>query len=167
MSVLTSVFPGLQEQPPLHAGEKYMIWDHLLKAKGCQSKYQLLKNHSEDGELIDYLTDLAENMVKEEVQNLEKFLLENGVQPPPGSPAHPQTARNDIPPGARFSDQEITMCVYHDLASAMTQTSQIISIAVREDVGKMFAAHHQEIAKYGGTLLKLMKKKGWLVEPPR
>ena len=167
MSVLTSVFPGMKEQPPFHAGEKYLIWDHLLKAKGCQSKYQLLKNHADDEELIDYLADLAESMVKEEVENLEKFLLENGVQPPPGAPANPPAARNEIPAGARFSDQEITMCVYHDLASAMAQTSQIISIAVRVDIGKMFAVHHQEIVKYGGTLLKLMKKKGWLVEPPR
>ncbi|MDT8899970.1 DUF3231 family protein [Anaeroselena agilis] len=167
MSLITGVFPGLQEQPPLHAGERFLIWDHLLKAKGCQAKYQLLGNHADDAELADYLADIAENMVKKEVSSLEAFLLENGVEPPPASPANPKAARSDIPAGARFSDQEIAMCVYHDLAGALAQTSLLISVAVREDVGKIFLAHHQEIAKYGGTLLKLMKKKGWLVEPPR
>lgn len=166
MSVLTAVMPGLHKETALHAGEKYMVWDHLMKAKGCQSKYQLLKNHAEDPELIAFLDDITAGMVKKEVDHLESFLLRNGVEPPPGTPPNPRADSSKIPSGARFSDQEIAMCVYHDLAGAMASSTQTVSIAVREDVGRMFAAHHQEIAMQGAMLLKLMKKKGWLVEPP-
>lgn len=160
------IISGKQKLEPLHSGEVFLIWKHLLMAKGCIAKYQFLINHACDQDLIKFMQDMIEGTVRPEVASLENLLKDNGIMPPPAPPERPGLDSADIPVGSRFSDMEIATCVSHDIAMAMVECSQIIGVSYREDIGLLFAKHQQELVKLGGKLLKLNKAKGWLVMPP-
>lgn len=150
----------------LHYGEAYNIWAHLLKAKGCYVKYQILINHSEDSDLMSFLQSMIDNVILPEIKKMETILSENGIQIPPASEERPKADYQDIPVGARLTDPDIAACVHNDIAMNLVACSQIIGLSIRADIAKMFVAHHMELVKYGGDLLNIIKKKGWLVMPP-
>ncbi|MEC9488486.1 MAG: DUF3231 family protein [Halanaerobium sp.] len=151
---------------PLHFGEIYYIWEHLMKAKGCMSKFQLLKNHTEDQELRDFIADMNKNLIETEIKYLDEVLLENGIETPPDAKDVPLAETNSIPTGARFTDMEVASCIANDLKTAMTSTSMIIGLSTNDDITKFFAQHHNQLVKFGGILLKMMKKNCWLIKPP-
>ncbi len=157
---------GNQKLEPMHYGEVFSVWKHLLMAKGCVAKYQFLINHAGDKDLKKYMKNMITKVIRPEIDTLDKLLKENGVMPPPAPQERPEIDGEDIPVGARFSDMEIANCVSHDIALALVECSQIIGLSYREDVALIFAQHHQQLVKQGGQLLKLNKEKGWLVIPP-
>lgn len=150
----------------LHYGEVYNLWSHLTKAKGCLAKYQTLINHCEEPELASFMQKMLENVVEPEIKKLATVLKDNGVETPPTPQEKPSVDFSSIPMGGRFKDPEIAMCVANDLAMNLTACSQIVALSIREDISKMFVAHHAELVKYGHDLQKIMLKHGWLVIPP-
>lgn len=162
MGILT----GNQKKEPLHYGEVFSVWTHLLMARGCLAKYQLLMNHAGDKDLIKFMKKMINTIIEPEITNLDTLLKDNGIMPPLGSQERPKIERDDIPAGARFTDMEIATCVSHDIALALVECSKIISLSYREDIAMLFAKHHQQLVIFGGQLLKLEKEKGWLVIPP-
>ena len=150
----------------LHYGEVFNIWTHLAKAKGCLVKYQLLINHCDDDELSDFVKAMIDEVIIPEIKSMEEILKNNGVEIPPTPQEKPKADYDSIPVGGRFANQEIATCVHNDISMNLVACSQIIGISLREDIGKMFASHHMELVRYGGKLLKLMKEKGWIVNPP-
>lgn len=162
MGILT----GNQKKEPLHYGEVFGVWNHLLMARGCLAKYQLLINHAGDKDLIKFMEKMIRNVIEPEMESLDALLKENGIMPPPAAQEKPIIDRNNIPPGARFSDMEIASCVSHDIALALVECSKIIGLSHREDIAVFFTKHHQQLALFGGQLLKINKDKAWLVMPP-
>ena len=150
----------------LHYGEVFNICTYLSKAKDCLVKYQTLINHCEDTELSSFIKSMLEDVVIPEIKKMESILKANGVDIPPTPQEKPMADYNTIPVGARFLDPQIATCVLDDIAMNLVACSQIIGISIREDIGKMFAAHHTELVKNGHNLLNIMKNKGWLVNPP-
>lgn len=139
---------------------------HLMKAMGCGAKYQLLANHAHDSDLRAFLMSMVGEVIRPEVKAISDLLKDEGVQLPPAAPERPAVDGDLIPPGARFADNEIAMCVSHDIATAMMETMQIVAQATRPDIAMMFAKHHAQLVTWGGKLLRLTAEKGWLVEPP-
>lgn len=162
MGVLT----GDQKKEPMHYGEIFLGWTHLLRAKGCLAKYQLLINHGEDKDLTEFINSMINEVIKPEIEKGDKLFKDNGIMPPPAPPEKAKVEAEKIPPGARFTDQEIATCVSHDIAIGLVECSKIIGISYREDIAMMFAKHHGQLVIFGGRLLKLIKEKGWLVLPP-
>lgn len=150
----------------LHYGEAFGAWTHLMKAMGCGAKYQLLANHARDSELRGFLMNMINDVVNPEVKAISQLLKDEGVQLPPAAPERPAVDGDQIPPAARFNDNEVAMCVQHDIAMAMMETMQIVAQATRPDFAMMFGKHHAQLVMQGARLLKLMADKGWLVEPP-
>ncbi len=162
MGILT----GNQHGEPLNYGEVFHVWSHLLKAKGCRVKYQLLSNHTEDKELKRFIQDITQNIIEPEIKSMDNLLRENGAELPPAPADKPKCEPNTIPSGARFTDAEIASCISNDIKMSLADTSLIIGLSTREDVAQLFAQHHMQLVQYGGKILKLMKDKGWLVLPP-
>lgn len=160
------LFTGNQKLQPMHYGEVFGVWEHLLKAKGCLGKFQLLMNHTGDKDLKKFIEELLDEVVMKEITDLENLLSANGVSLPPGPQKRPVVNPDSIPAGARFMDMEVATCVYNDIFMGLTSSSRIISIATREDIAKLFSQHQAKVAKYGGKLSQIMKEKGWLVLPP-
>jgi hypothetical protein len=159
------ILDGNPKNEPMHYGEIHGVWHFCFNSKGVFSGYQVFKNHAGDDDLKDIL-DAAIKGAKMEIKELETLLTENGIAPPPISPDRPEAKLEDIPIGARFTDQEIAATVAHHTAIALVACSQIMGVSIREDVGALFAKYHTEKAALGLRILRLSKEKAWLIPPP-
>ncbi len=160
------VLSGNPQNEPLHYGEVFDIWSYLLAAQGAVAGHQVFINHTGDEELKKFLENLIENDMTSEIEELKTLLKVNGVALPPAPPERPVASIEDIPPGARINDAEIAAAVSTGLAAGLVTCSQVMGKCLREDVGMLFGQFHMKKAQAGATLLRLSKKKGWVVPPP-
>lgn len=159
------ILSGSQKEEPLHYGEVFTIWSHVMANNGMVAGFQTFLNHAGDDDLKKILDDLVQ-LVKEENKQLEKILKINGVGLPPAPPERPVARIEDIPPGARFLDPEISAAVSIDIAAGLVACSQAMGMSTREDIAMMYGQIHLAKAQIGARLLRLNKAKGWLVPPP-
>ncbi|PLR95242.1 DUF3231 family protein [Bacillus sp. T33-2] len=160
------VLSGNPQDEPLHSGEVFALWSHLLSTKGFLVTLQIFTNHTGDHDLKIFLGDLSENCIKQEEQQVEAILSQNGIRIPPAPPARPEVQLEDIPAGARFNDPEIASMVAKDLMAGKILSSYITGISIREDIAAMYEEFYTKKSEYGAKLLKINKEKGWLVPPP-
>jgi hypothetical protein len=160
------VLSGNPQNEPLHYGEVFDIWSYLLAAQGAVAGHQVFMNHTGDEDLKKFLQNLIENDMTSEIEELKALLKVNGVALPPAPPERPVASIEDIPPGARINDAEIAAAVGVSLAAGLVTCSQVMGKCLREDVGMLFGQFHMKKAQAGVTLLRLSKKKGWIVPPP-
>ncbi|WP_243526900.1 DUF3231 family protein [Bacillus pseudomycoides] len=160
------VLSGNPQNEPLHYGEVFDIWSYLLAAQGAVAGHQVFINHTGDEDLKKFLENLIENDMTSEIEELKVLLKVNGVALPPAPPERPVASIEDIPPGARINDAEIAAAVSAGLATGLVTCSQVMGKCLREDVGMLFGQFHMKKAQAGVTLLRLSKKKGWVVPPP-
>ena len=160
------VLSGNPQNEPLHYGEVFDIWSYLLATQGAVAGHQVFMNHTGDEDLKKFLQNLIENDMTSEIEELKTLLKVNGVALPPAPPERPVASIEDIPPGARINDAEIAAAVAASLAAGLVTCSQVMGKCLREDVGMLFGQFHMKKAQAGVTLLRLSKKKGWVVPPP-
>lgn len=160
------VLSGNPQNEPLHYGEVFDIWSYLLATQGAVAGHQVFMNHTGDEDLKKFLQNLIENDMTPEIEELKTLLKVNGVALPPAPPERPIASIEDIPPGARINDAEIAAAVATALSAGLVTCSQVMGKCLREDVGMLFGQIHMKKAQAGVTLLRLSKKKGWIVPPP-
>lgn len=160
------VLSGNPQNEPLHYGEVFDIWSYLLTTQGAIAGHQVYMNHTGDEDLKKFLENLIENDMISETEELKSLLKVNGVALPPAPPERPVASIEDIPPGARINDAEIAAAVSAGLAAGLVTCSQIMGKCLREDVGMLFGQFHMKKAQAGAALLRLSKKKGWVIPPP-
>lgn len=160
------ILSGNPQEEPMHYGEVFSAWTYLAGAKALLAGYQTLINHTGDDDLKSFLKDFNENVIRKEIDQLEKLLKVNGVALPPTPPERPVAEVENIPAGARFNDPEIAISVGRDISTGLVACSQIIGQSIREDIAAMFGQFHMTKATYGARLLRIIKEKGWLVPPP-
>ncbi|WP_043933763.1 DUF3231 family protein [Bacillus sp. EB01] len=160
------IMSGNPQDEPLHAGEVFHLWSHLLGTKAYLVALQVFSNHSGDHDLKVFIEDLMENCVKQEEQQVEAVLKENGIRLPPAPPDRPNVSAEDIPAGARFNDPEIAALLSRDIGGSNVLASYIMSLAIREDIRSMFGDFLTQKAEYADKLAEIMKQKGWLILPP-
>lgn len=159
------ILSGNPKDEPMHYGEVFSLWSFLLTAKGCVASYQTFLNHAGDEDLKQILKEAIE-LSTQEIQEIGKLLKENGVGLPPTPPERPVSELEEIPIGAKFLDNEMAAKVSADIASGLVACSTIMGMAIREDIGMLFAKFHGQKALLGGKVLRLNKNKGWLIPPP-
>lgn len=159
------ILSGNQKDEPLHYGEVFAIWTNLAGGYGMIAGYQTFYNHAGDDDLKKILEEYIQT-AREEVSKLEQILKANGVALPPAPPERPEASFEHIPPGARFNDPEISAALAMDTAASLVSCSQAMGTSTREDVAMMYGQFHLAKAQLGYKLLRLSKKKGWLVPPP-
>ena len=159
------ILDGNPKNEPLHYGEIYDVWQFSMKAKGCASVYQAYRYHAGDADLKKLLGDIVEQ-AELEVKECDTILTHNGIVPSPALPKRPEAKLEDIPVGARLSDQEIAAMLAVDNSAGLVVCSQIMGKAVREDIGALFGKYHATKAALGLRMLRMSKEKGWLIPPP-
>lgn len=164
-SVVMGILSGNPKDEPMHYGEIYGAWTHLLTNQGMIAGYQVFANHTGDSDLKKLVEEAIEGL-KNENKQIEELLKANGVGLPPAPPERPVAKLEDIPPGARFLDPEISASVSKDVAAGLVACSTMIGQSIREDIGVMYGQFHMAKAQFGAKMLKLNKEKGWLVPPP-
>jgi len=160
------ILSGNPKEEPMHYGEVFSVWSHLLTSKQMLAAYETLLNHAGDEDLRKLLEDIIENGIKNEIEEVEVLLKENGVGLPPAPPERPNACLENIPAGARFLDPEIAAKISADIAAGLIACSTIMGQTIREDIAAMYGQFHMKKAQYGVRALKLNKEKGWLVPPP-
>lgn len=159
------ILDGNPKDEPLHYGEIMNLWTASMTGKGMISSLEAYRNHAGDHDLIKLLGEMLEQ-TRQEVEECDKILTENGIAPPPALPARPKVEVEDIPVGARFSDQEIAAMIALSNSAGLTACSAVMGSAIREDISAMFGKYHTQKAQLGLKILRLNKQKGWLVPPP-
>lgn len=160
------ILDGKQKQEPMHYGEVFGAWNYLMVAQSTFIQNQVMLNHTGDKDLIKFLEDYNNDVLKPQIKELSDLLKINGVELPPSAPERPKANFEDIPAGARLLDSEIANTRAQLLATGLLGCSQIMGNSTREDIGLMFEEFHKEKAKLAGRILKLLKEKGWLMPPP-
>jgi hypothetical protein len=159
------ILDGNPKEEPMHYGEIHGVWHYTYKEKGCLSAYQAFKYHAGDNDLKEILDDAIKSS-RHQIKECDTILTENGVAPPPTLPDRPEAKLEEIPVGARFTDQEIAATLGHDMAIGLVKCSSVMGKSTREDIGAHFAKYHAEKAALGLRVLRLSKEKGWLIPPP-
>ncbi|WP_430165653.1 DUF3231 family protein [Peribacillus psychrosaccharolyticus] len=159
------ILSGNPQDEPMHYGEVFGTWTHLTTNNGLIAAYQAFFNHAGDEKLKKLIQEAIEGM-KTENKQLEELLKVNGVALPPSSPERPAANLEDIPVGARFTDQEISAALSMDAAAGLVACSQVMGQCIREDIAMMYGQFHMDKAQLGAKLLKLNKENGWLIPPP-
>lgn len=159
------ILSGNPKDEPLHYGEVFGIWTNKATNNGLIAAYQTFINHTGDKELGNIIEEAIQGM-KDENKQLEVILKINGIALPPAPPELPVAKLEDIPPGARFNDPEISAALSMDVAAGLVACSQAMGMSIREDVALMYGQFHLGKAQLGAKLLRLNKSKGWLVPPP-
>lgn len=159
------ILSGNPQDEPMHYGEVFGTWTHLTTNNGLIVAYQAFFNHAGDEKLKKLIQEAIEGM-KTENKQLEELLKVNGVALPPSSPERPAANLEDIPVGARFTDQEISAALSMDAAAGLVACSQVMGQCIREDIAMMYGQFHMDKAQLGAKLLKLNKENGWLIPPP-
>ena len=164
-SEMMGILSGNPKDEPLHYGEVFGIWTNLAIDYGMIAGYQTFYNHTGDEDLRKIIEDLVQ-VTRDEVKQLEKILKSNGIGLPPAPPERPVAKIEDIPPGAKFNDPEISAALSADIAAGLMSCSQAMGMSTREDIALMYGQFHMNKAQLGAKLLRLNKSKGWLVPPP-
>ena len=159
------IMDGNPKNEPMHYGEVVGTWAYIGANNGLISGYELFINHAGDKDLIKLLQESIK-MMKNENDDLLKLLKVNGVTPPPSLPERPNASAEEIPVGAKFSDQEISATVSINVGQGLVSCSEVMGQCLREDIAVMFGKYHTERAFFGAKMLRLNKEKGWLVYPP-
>ncbi|MFZ3579855.1 DUF3231 family protein [Virgibacillus sp. DJP39] len=160
------MFSGNQAQEPMHYGEAFGVWTAYSVAKGQLAAYQVYYNHVGDEELKKLLGEMVENVIKPGIEETEALLKQNSLGLPVAPPERSEANREDIPVGARIMDPEISAVIARDVAEGLVADSMVIGQCVREDIAMMFGQFHMKKAQMGAKLLRLNKKKGWIIQPP-
>lgn len=164
-SAFMGILSGNPQNEPLHYGEVFGAWSFLLTSKAMVAGYQTKLNHTGDEDLRKLLVEAIEQC-QQEMKQIEGLLKENGIGLPPTPPERPNARIEDIPPGAKFMDPEISAALSANIAAGLVACSQMIGQAIREDIAMMFGQIHTQKATLGGKVLRLNKEKGWLIPPP-
>ncbi len=159
------ILSGNPQQEPMHYGEVFSVWSHVTMNKGYIATYQTFLNHAGDKDLRELFESSIQTM-KQENEQLEAILKQNGIALPPSPPERPIANLEDIPPGAKFSDSEMAAAASKDLATGLVACSHAMGQCIREDIAMLFGQFHTTKATYTGRLLRMNKQKGWLVPPP-
>lgn len=159
------ILSGNPKEQPLHYGEVYTLWMTSWAARGAVSCHQLYLNHAGDEDLKKILNDLLDQS-KLEMKETDAILLENGIAPPPVLPERPSVELDDIPIGARFSDQEIAAKIAVETSASLAGCSAAMGQSIREDIGALYGKYHVTMAALGLRILEMSKNKGWLLPPP-
>ncbi|MFE5318161.1 DUF3231 family protein [Paenibacillus sp. NPDC056579] len=154
-----------QKDEPLHYGEIHDLWQFSMKAKGCISAYRAYQYHAGDKDLKKLLGDLIDQ-AELEVSECDTILNHNGIASSPPLPNRPEAKLEEIPVGARFSDQEIAAMIGADTSMGLVACSMVMGKSTREDIGTLFAKYHTTKAALGLRILRVTKEKGWLIPPP-
>lgn len=154
-----------ESNSPLHTGEVTSCWTYYISINEFISFEEVGLNTTVDDEVREMLTD-AIKLCEKQVTQLEEFMKKEGIPLPELPASKPASDPNDIPLGAKSTDDEITNGVGIKVATAIMQCATGQAQSIRNDLGLMWVKFHLEMVTFGTTLKTLMQKRGWIRVPP-
>jgi Protein of unknown function (DUF3231) len=150
---------------PLHVGEVMGCWMYLALMDEATIYIQIGLNSTNDDEVRELLTQSLKQC-EAQGKRFKELMKTEGISLPPTSEQRPNSDPNAVPLGAKLTDDEIVNGLGLKTATAVVQCATAASQAVRSDVGALFTHCMLEKMKFGSTLKKAMRKRGWIKVPP-
>lgn len=172
---MTNIFESLKDlftpmadderKNPLYIGEVTHFWLLLTLIEEGIMIFQLALNTTTDDQLMHALSN-GHPSAKEVCQRLRNYFINEGIPLPPSSENKPKSNPNAVPLGVKYTDEEIANLVSAKVAAEITLIGQGLALCVRNDACKLLMEAQIEIFKYGSSLKKMMRERGWLKVPP-
>lgn len=158
---------GLDNGPktPLHVGEVMGCWTYLTALVEMLRFEEIGLNTTTDDEVKEMLND-AYKLCKAQADRLESFLKEEGIPLPETSAPKPNSSPQNIPAGARITDEELANGVSIKVALAIVECATGQAQSIRLDVGIMWAEFQSEMLTFSASLKQMLRQRGWLKTPP-
>lgn len=150
---------------PLHTGEATACWLFYTTMKEFIRYEEVGINTTIDPELLGTLRD-AKKLCEGQVERMEKFMIQEGIPLPETTPPKPKSNPDEIPLGAKLTDDEIANGLSFKVAAAITNCAAAQAQAIRNDVGVMMLEFQIEMLIFGSSLRNIMRQRGWLKIPP-
>ncbi|MFD2446578.1 DUF3231 family protein [Bacillus sp. CGMCC 1.16607] len=154
-----------EPKQPLHVGEVMTIWTYLTVLNEAIRYEEVGLNTTIDNELKELLVD-AKKLCESQSQRLSSFMQKEGIPLPPSQQKKPVSDPNEIPLGAKLTDDEIANGVSLKVATAGVECAIGNSQSIRIDVGLIWTEFYTEMLTFGATTKRLLQKRGWLKVPP-
>lgn len=163
----TSVIESLTDnhKDPLHVGEAMSCWSYLAFVSEIIVYIGVGLNMTTDSELKKHLQD-ALNLTKSHRKELSQFMQQEGVPLPEMPEDKPESNPNDVPLGAKLTDNEIANTININFIVAADMCAGMASEALRTDVALMFLKFQTDKLSLALKTKELMQNKGWLKVPP-
>ncbi|MEN2769077.1 DUF3231 family protein [Ornithinibacillus xuwenensis] len=150
---------------PLHVGEVMGCWMYLALMDEATIYIQIGLNSTNDDEVKELLTQSLKQC-EDQGKRFKELMKTEGISLPPTSEQRPNSDPNAVPLGTKLTDDEIMNGLGLKTAAAVVQCATAASQAIRSDVGALFTHCMLEKMKFGSTLKKAMRKRGWIKVPP-
>lgn len=154
------------EKNPINILEVSNLWFFLAISDTTVRNEEIAYNLAQDKELKEKLRDAKVSIHQPIVQEIQNFLMTEGVQLPQGTPPKPLGDFPSIPEGARLNDEEIANLMSFNLLLGINYASRGLTESLRTDVGLIFFKIITKKTIFGASLKKLMAKRGWIHVPP-
>lgn len=168
LEAVTNVVQSLvddEPKSPLHIGEAMNCWTYLGMMEEEISLVQLMLNTTTDDELTAILHS-AEKLASSQKNKLKDFMQREGVPLPPAAEEKPKSEPNEVPLGAKLTDNEIANSLAVKAIANTLACSKGAVESLRNDVGLMFVQFFGEKIVFAANLKALMRKRGWVKVPP-
>ncbi|WP_240375602.1 DUF3231 family protein [Bacillus piscicola] len=150
---------------PLHVGEAMACWTYFSFSSSIIPYFEIGINTTSDPELAKLLQE-GLKVVKSHKQELAEFMRKEGVPLSEAPESKPNSNANDIPLGAKFSDNELINTVNLNFVIAADMCAASASQCLRQDAALMFLKFQTEKLSLGLKSKTLMQQNGWLKIPP-
>lgn len=154
-----------QVADPMHCGEVYMLWFYANAVMEFMSFEEISRNTTTDQELYKYILDIqltCENHIKE----LQEFFQKEAISFPRQYGAKPQASPNDIPMGAKMSDDEISNLLSIKIFAIFNICSQGLTQSLRSDIGVIWVGFMKDWLMVATDIKSLLIKRSWIKIPP-
>ncbi|MTI81816.1 MAG: DUF3231 family protein [Firmicutes bacterium] len=156
---------GDESNNPMHIGEVMNTWTYHIMLTEANRFAEMALNTTNDNELKEALKKsiIDCHNQADEIDNLFK---NEGISMPPTSERKPHSDPNDIPIGAKMTDDEIANGISVKLVSALNFCTLGLTQSIRTDLASMWLRFFLKRAEYSAYYMPIMKKRGWIKIPP-
>jgi len=167
VNILQSLFQTIQQPSgPPHVGEAYFVWAYYVAAKESRILSLMMLNHTNDPELKESIEHFINDVLEPQAKQLTDLLRTEGIDMPAGTGDKAKADEQQIPSGAKMTDNEIANMLLVKLNGLLLFSFMALFGAVRDDISAMFYNFQAHVMAQSYTQKKLMQKRGWLLVPP-
>ncbi|HEY3367181.1 MAG TPA: DUF3231 family protein [Symbiobacteriaceae bacterium] len=147
-------------------GEAFNAWTYYVAVKESRILCLMMLNHTNDTELKEVIEHFISDVLEPQGEQLSDFLRNEGIDMPHGTGDKPKANEQQIPPGAKMTDNEISNMLIVKLNGLLLFCFMGLFSGLRDDISGMFYNFQGHVIVQTYTLKKLMQKRGWLLVPP-
>lgn len=154
MGVIEKIMP---HDEPIHAGEAFFLWQHLMGRYDTQELIQFMMNFVHDKDFKALLV-VGLNTIMRQIKTFEEFADKNSI-PLPARPPKTSNASNDT---EAVRDEVVFRSIVERIQSDLTQLNAAILNAVNNDLRKLYRNFLKEDLDNYEHVMTYAKTKGWL-----